>query len=719
MTTFWEILRDVGSNALFVVTVIIFTTYLTLMVYSAISLRKYLRKNSYVDYNSIITSPLAPSVSVIVPAYNESVTITDNIRTLLSLYYNNLEIVVVNDGSSDDTMEKIIGAYELEKVNYFFDYRLPCERIRGVYKSRNRSFKKLVVIDKRNGGKADALNAGLNVVNNELVVTVDADSIVEQDALLKLVKPFLEETDTQVIAAGGVIRIANSCEIRGGRIRKVRLPEKWLPRAQVMEYTRSFLIGRIAWSELNGLLLISGALGIFNREIVIRAGGYSTSTVGEDMELVVRIRRYMAERKARYKVVYIPDPLCWTEVPADLKNLGRQRSRWARGTLETLWTHRRLFFNPKYGKLGLLGYPYWFFFEWLAPILEFVGIIVFIVLAIIGKLNVPFFLLLLGFVYFFAVSVSIWSVLFEEISFHKYEKRRDVLKLMLTAFLEPLFYHPVAMLMNVKGNIDKIFRKSTWGRQERAGFISKNEGIQKKRRILQKKAFASVKESVAPSPAAQSGSAAISSDTGRKSGRSPFRQKQRNWILPAGAISLAAAVAVFFLFRNGLSGERNGNDVPAVVHTEYAGIIDGGKSATVAEDVTGAEEATGTAAASEDAVADMEEEMVAGQGARMAPDTRAMQDVQVMQDAQDMQDVMTTGSYHIIVGSFRNRANADRMAESFREKGYDTMILVTENQFHRVAVASFFSLVEALHYTGEMKQDADLAHSWILHWQAE
>jgi len=672
MTTFWEILHGVVNNALFGVTVIIFTTYLTLMVYSAISLRKYLRKNSYVDYNSIITSPLAPSVSVIVPAYNESVTIIDNIRTLLSLYYNNLEIVVVNDGSSDDTMEKIIGAYELEKVNYFFDYRLPCERIRGVYKSRSRSFKKLVVIDKRNGGKADALNAGLNVVKNDLVVSVDADSIVEQDALLKLVKPFLEETETRVIAAGGVIRIANSCEISGGRIRKVHLPGKWLPRAQVMEYTRSFLIGRIAWSELNGLLLISGALGIFNREIVIRAGGYSTQTVGEDMELVVRIRRYMAERNEQYKVVYIPDPLCWTEVPADLKNLGRQRSRWARGTLETLWTHRRLFFNPKYGKLGLLGYPYWFFFEWLAPLLEFVGIVVFIVLAIIGRLNVPFFLLLLGFVYFFSVSVSIWSVLFEEISFHKYEKRRDVLKLMLTAFLEPLFYHPVAMLMNVKGNIDKIFRKSTWGRQERAGFSHKKVGY----------------------------------------------QKQRRWIVPAGVISLAAALAVFFFFRKDLSGEMKGNDAPAVVHTEYAGITDGGRSATVAEEAKGAEatvaeEATGTVTTSEDPGADREEESAAGRDARMDLDA------QVMQDDQDMQDVKTTASYHIIVGSFRNRANANRMAESFREKGYVVMILVTENQFHRVAVASFFTLSEALNYSGEMKQDADLEHSWILHWQAE
>ena len=469
----FEILKFFVLNAVFIVTALIFTTYLTLTVFSAISLRKYLRKNSYVDYNSIVASPLAPSLSVIAPAFNERETIIDNIRTLLSLYYNNYEVVVVNDGSSDDTLEKIIQAYELEKVNYYFDYRLPCERIRGVYKSMNRSFKKLTVIDKRNGGKADSLNAGLNVCRNDLVVSIDADSIMEPDALLKLVKPFMEAKEKKVIGAGGVIRIANSCEISEGHIQKINLPRKFLPRAQVMEYTRAFLMGRMAWSELDGLLLISGALGMFDREVVITAGGYSTKTVGEDMELVVRIRRYMADHGMDYDVVYIPDPLCWTEVPSSIRVLARQRSRWTRGTLETLITHRGLFFNGKYGKLGLLGYPYWLFFEYLAPIIEFLGILWFTFLAVTGRLNWPFFLLLFGFVYFFAVSLSIWAVLFEEITFHKYEKRRDVMRLVGTAFLEPLFYHPLVMLMNVKGNIDKLLHINKWGKMERKGFKKK------------------------------------------------------------------------------------------------------------------------------------------------------------------------------------------------------------------------------------------------------
>jgi hypothetical protein len=465
-----DILRFLAFHAIFIITALIFTTYLVLTIFSAISLRLYLRKNSYVDYNTIVSSPLAPTLSVIAPAYNESRTIIDNIRTLLSLYYNNYEVIVVNDGSTDDSMEKMIETYELEKVNYYFDYRIPCKRIRGVYKSRNRSFKKLTVVDKVNGGKADSLNAGLNVSKNELVVSIDADSIMEPDALLKLVKPFMEAKDKKVIGAGGVIRIANSCEISGGHIKKIHLPKKFLPRAQVMEYTRAFLMGRMAWSELDGLLLISGALGMFDREIVIQAGGYRTDTVGEDMELVVRIRRYMADRNVKYNVVYIPDPLCWTEVPSTVKVLARQRSRWTRGTMETLITHRKLFLNKRYGKLGLFGYPYWLIFEYLAPIIEFLGILWFIFLVITGKLNWPFFILLFGFVYFFAVSLSIWSVFFEEITFHKYEKRRDVLKLIGTAFLEPLFYHPMVMLMSIKGNLDKLFKRNTWGKMERKGF---------------------------------------------------------------------------------------------------------------------------------------------------------------------------------------------------------------------------------------------------------
>ena len=262
------------GHIVFILTLIIFVSYLCLGIFSALELRKYLRKNSYVNYNSLVLSPLSPKISIIAPAFNESKTIIDNIRTLLSLYYNNFEVILVNDGSTDNTFEKIMEAYDLVKVNYYFDYRIPCERIRGVYKYP--SYTRLTVIDKNNGGKADSLNAGINICKSSLFVSIDADSIIEPDSILKLVKPFLEEKERKVIGSGGVIRIVNSCEVERGHIREIHIPKKILPRFQVLEYTRAFLLGRMAWSHLDGLMLISGATHILQwvvQRVAIPQGG--------------------------------------------------------------------------------------------------------------------------------------------------------------------------------------------------------------------------------------------------------------------------------------------------------------------------------------------------------------------------------------------------------------------------------------------------------------
>ena len=468
------------ANIIFILTLVIFSSYVILGIFSAITLRKYLRKSSFMNYNSLVLSPLVPRISIIAPAFNESKSIIDNIRTLLSLYYNNFEVIIVNDGSTDDTFQKIIQVYELVKVNYYFDYRIPCERIKGVYKSDNPAYNRLTVIDKNNGGKADSLNAGINISRNGLVVTIDSDSIIEADSVLKLVKPFLEEKDRKVIGTGGVIRIINSCEVERGHIREIRLPDRILPRLQVLEYTRAFLLGRMAWSHLDGLMLISGAMGMFDRETVILSGGYSIKTVGEDMELVLRMRRFKADRNEKYEVTYIPDPLCWTEAPSDLKSLRKQRTRWTRGLIESLWTHRKLFMNFKYGRLGVLGYPYWLFLEWMSPLIAFSGFIYTVYLAIAHKLNLPFFFLLFLFVYTFAVSLSVWAVLFEEITFHKYPQKRDVLRLLVSSLVEPFFY-PVHTWFAVIGNIEAMGGKRGWGKAKRSGFEKK------KRRLLFRK----------------------------------------------------------------------------------------------------------------------------------------------------------------------------------------------------------------------------------------
>jgi len=450
-------------NFVFLFTLILFLCYFGLGYFSVKKLRNYLKKNSYVDYNSVATSPLSPSVSIIAPAYNEGANIINSVKTLMNLYYRNFEVIIVNDGSTDGTFELLKDAFKLEKCNYFFEYKIPCERIKGIYKSTEKQFGRLTVVDKVNGGcKADASNAGVNICRNDLVLIMDADSVIEPDSITKLVKPFLEEKKKKVIGTGGVVRIMNSCDVEDGIIKKINLPSKFLPRWQALEYIRAFLLGRMAWSQLDGLLLISGAMGLFDREILINAGGYDKEAIGEDMEMVIRMRRYMSEKKQKYEVTYIPDPLCWTEVPADYRSLESQRARWARGLVYALRKHKVMFLNSTYKRLGMLGYPFWLFFEWLAPLLAFVGFGFTIYLAVVHSINWEFFFLLYLFIYSFAIFMSSWSVLFEELTFHKYERKRDVLRLLAVAFVEPLIY-PMVAWFSVKGNYQYIRGVKGWG----------------------------------------------------------------------------------------------------------------------------------------------------------------------------------------------------------------------------------------------------------------
>ncbi len=467
-----DLITSIIDNLLLLYSVLIMFAYAVLLVIAALTLRKYLKRNRSTDYKKLITSALEPAVSVIAPCYNEEDSIVENINALLELQYNNYQVIIVNDGSKDNSLKKAIDAYEMEAVHYFIPKQLKTRTIRAVYKSTNKAYYNLLLVDKENGGKADALNVGINVSENDYIVCIDVDSIVEPDSLLKLAKPFLEATDKKVIATGGVVHVANSCYVENGRLIKRNIPKKLLPRIQVVEYARAFLIGRIAWSKLNGLLIISGALGMFDKEIVIKAGGYLTSTVGEDMELVVRMRRYMLEHKIPHKVHYIPNPLLWTEVPSDLNTLGRQRNRWTRGTMDTLFIHKKMFFNPKFKAMGMLGYPFWFFFEWLAPIVEVSGLIYFITLMFLGSINWAFFIFLLLFIYVFSMNFSFFSIFLLEITFHQYRKSRDMLKLFLTALIEPFFYHPLNVYWAIKGNISYIRGSHSWGAMTRSGFSS-------------------------------------------------------------------------------------------------------------------------------------------------------------------------------------------------------------------------------------------------------
>lgn len=470
MMSWQSLLVEIFTYGLLLYSIVLVFFYLFIAIFSINETRSHLRRNDFSDYKALAVSSNAPGVSIIAPAYNESHTIIENVRSLLSIHYEKLEIIIVNDGSKDDSMEKLISAYKLVKIPYFVNEQISARKIRGIYKSAAPAFHKLIIIDKENGGKADSLNAGVNIASNDLIVAIDVDCILEQDALLKIVKPFLDSSSVPVICSGGVIRIANSCEVENGRLVKVHLPREFLPRMQTLEYIRAFLLGRMAWSRLNGLLIVSGAFGAFDKEILIKSGGYDTRTVGEDMELVVRMRRYMEELNLPYRVKYIPDPLCWTEGPSDYKILGRQRNRWMRGTVETLFAHRQMFLNPNYHLLGMVSYPYWFFFEFLAPLIEFSGFIIFTFLALFHLVNWSFFRTLLFFIISFGYLYSVFGILMETLTYNQYKRRRDILNLLITAFLEPFIFHPFVVWSAIQGYIALYRKKQSWGEMTRKGF---------------------------------------------------------------------------------------------------------------------------------------------------------------------------------------------------------------------------------------------------------
>ncbi len=454
----------------------IIASYVIMAIVSGVSVYRYYKRSRNEDYRQLLSSPYAPSISIIAPAYNESATIVDNIRSLMNLHYGKLTVIVVNDGSKDDTRDRAIEAYDLEKVPFAYNMGVKTKEVRGVYKSKNPAFSKLIFVDKHNGGKADAINVGINVSQTDLFACIDVDCIIESDAFLKMAHPYMVNDKERIIAVGGIVWLTNDAEIKEGQLIRLRSPETFPPRMQVVEYFRAFLLGRTAWSTFNGLLLISGAFGLFDREIAVAAGGYNHNTVGEDMELVMRMHAYMRERKLPYRVEYIPDPLCWTEAPGNFNILGRQRNRWTRGTIECLMIHKKMFFNPRYGALGLLSYPYWFFAEWLAPFVEAGGILFVILAAIFGWLNIPFFMWLTICLFAFSFCLSTFSIWLQMVTYDCYKGKRDLLSLTLTAFIEPFWYHPRVVYWALKGNYDFFSKKNVgWGEMTRQGFANKKK----------------------------------------------------------------------------------------------------------------------------------------------------------------------------------------------------------------------------------------------------
>ncbi len=466
-------LSFVVQVGLFVYCLMIFLSYLLMGIRSWKVLQHHKQSNTNIDFHSFRQNPFLPSISVVAPAYNEGLTIVENIRSLLSLGYNNLTIIVVNDGSKDDTLEKAIQFYDLEIADYYYEYRLDCKPIRAVYKSKNRAFKNLLVVDKENGGKADALNAGLNISYSDYFACVDVDCLIEENAFEHLIFPVINSTK-EVVAVGGIVWLNNNSDVFHGHMVKLKVPDKFLPRVQLIEYFRAFLLGRTAWSSINGLLIISGAFGIFNRERVIEVGGYNKNTVGEDMELVVRLHKLMRQKDIPYEVAYVPTPLCWTEAPDTRKVLSRQRNRWARGTAETLLMHKDMLLRPKYGVIGWLSFPYWFIAEWMGPFIEAFGILFTIIMGLLGYVSGVFFACMLTLVFSMALFFSILAVFAQEKFFNRYTEPQDLRRLFFTALLEPFVYHPFTVYWSLKGNYDLFIKKvHSWGEMTRTGYAKK------------------------------------------------------------------------------------------------------------------------------------------------------------------------------------------------------------------------------------------------------
>lgn len=454
---------DIAYTVLVAYFVILFGMYTLLNVISLFAVDKHMQEsgNRVLPQNHLT---MLPPVSVIVPAYNEESTIVDALHSLLQLDYSEFEIIVVNDGSKDGTVSKIMQAFQMQPWPEAYKEKIPTKAVKSIHRSQR--YPQLWFVDKENGGKADALNVGVNVSRYALFCGIDADSVLQRDSLQRVMMPFLESRDT--VAAGGTVRILNGCEIRGGFLRKISLPKRWLPRLQIVEYLRAFLFGRMGWSPMNALLIVSGAFGVFRKKTVIDAGGYRPSTIGEDMELITRMHLMLRKKRQRYHIRFVPDPVCWTEAPEDFKTLKNQRVRWQQGLLESLWYNKKLCFHPRGGAAGWLAYPFMLFFEAFGPILELFGYGLTLFLLLSGQLNEPALIAFLIAAFVLGILVSVMALLLEEMTFRVYQKRSSIFTLFIAAFIENLGYRQLNSWWRLIGIVRWARgKKGHWGDMQR------------------------------------------------------------------------------------------------------------------------------------------------------------------------------------------------------------------------------------------------------------
>ena len=440
--------------------------YLAVTLLSAVQVRNYFRRRSQAALTRTMRSRLTPPVTICVSAYNEAPTIVSSIRAMLNLQYPRYEVALTNDGSTDATLERLIADFELRRVDQPLRPGIATASIRGVYRSDIHP--NLVVIDKVNGGRSDGLNAAVNAAASPLICCVDADSLLEPDGLVAAVRPFVERPST--VAAGGIIRVANGCRVEQGHVMQVALPRQPLAMFQTVEYFRAFLAARTGWSAINGLLIISGAFGVFRRAAVVEVGGFAADSIGEDFELCVRLHRKARDEHRPYRLDFVPDPVCWTEVPTRLRELGGQRNRWHRGLVDTLWRHRRMIGNPRYGAVGMLSLPFFVAFEFLGAFIETVGYVTVVVSLALGIVNVSFAVLFFAIAVLSGVFLSLTAVLLEDLAFRRFERNGELLQLVAYSVAENFGYRQLMTSYRVRGFFAYLRGNKAWGEIRRVGF---------------------------------------------------------------------------------------------------------------------------------------------------------------------------------------------------------------------------------------------------------
>ncbi len=435
-------------------------TYTVFLVLSLKEIKKYFYFVTKHDIRALLLGNHYRPLSIIVPAYNEEATIVTNVRALLSLEYPEYEVIVVNDGSTDRVLEKLIESFRLVEIEKPIRLVLSHKPVRRVFLSLDHP--NLMVLDKENGGKTDALNAGINASSFPLFCSIDADSILDREGLLRTGRLFVE--DKKVIAVGGIVRVLNGLEIEKGEISHIHTPHKAIELFQAVEYTRGFLSGRTSWNSIGSLLILSGTYAVFRKDMVVAVGGYR-NTVGEDMDLVVRLHKYCRDNDIPYKILFVPDPVCHTQVPGDLKSLLRQRHRWQRGLMQSLMYSKKMFLRPKYGSIGMFGFPYFLFVEGLGPAVEFLGYASLVPLYFLGLLNWQFLFLFFLVAVLWAMWINIGSILLDNILYKRYKSLGDILKLCAFGFLEMFGYRQLIAADRFVATFG--FRKGSWGHPRR------------------------------------------------------------------------------------------------------------------------------------------------------------------------------------------------------------------------------------------------------------